>query len=95
MIGVWASATAQGGRRPERLHELSHWEGFLEILRTRVNHPGFYLMDEPRRRCRLPLASACRPAAWPRPGRFPGHRRHPLTHGRLRPRREHPGTGRL
>ena len=35
------------GRRPERLHELSHGEGFLEILRTRVNEPGFYLMDEP------------------------------------------------
>src|ERR1700722_17207781 len=35
------------GRRPERLHELSHGEGFLEILRTRVNETGFYLMDEP------------------------------------------------
>jgi predicted ATPase len=35
------------GRRPERLHEMSHGEGFLEILRTRVNQEGFYLMDEP------------------------------------------------
>lgn len=36
------------GRRPEqRFHELSHGESFLEILRTRVNQPGFYLMDEP------------------------------------------------
>ena len=35
------------GRRPERLHELSHGESFLEILRTRVNQLGFYLMDEP------------------------------------------------
>lgn len=35
------------GRRPERFHELSHGEGFLEILRSRVNRPGFYLMDEP------------------------------------------------
>ena len=35
------------GRRTERLHELSHGEGFLEILRTRVNQEGFYLMDEP------------------------------------------------
>lgn len=35
------------GRRPERFHELSHGEGFLEILRTRVSQPGFYLMDEP------------------------------------------------
>jgi len=36
-----------GRRGQERLHELSHGEGFLEILRTRVNQPGFYLMDEP------------------------------------------------
>jgi predicted ATPase len=35
------------GRTPERFHELSHGEGFLEILRTRVSQPGFYLMDEP------------------------------------------------
>ena len=35
------------GRRLEQFHELSHGEGFLEILRTRVNRPGFYLMDEP------------------------------------------------
>jgi predicted ATPase len=34
-------------KRPERFHELSHGEGFLDILRTRVNQPGFYLMDEP------------------------------------------------
>ena len=34
-------------RPPERLRELSHGEGFLQILRTRVNQPGFYLMDEP------------------------------------------------
>jgi predicted ATPase len=36
-----------GRGRPERLHELSHGQGFLEILRTRVNQRGFYLMDEP------------------------------------------------
>lgn len=35
------------GRRQERFHELSHGQGFLEILRTRVNQRGFYLMDEP------------------------------------------------
>jgi len=35
------------GRTPERFHELSHGEGFLEVLRTRVSQPGFYLMDEP------------------------------------------------
>jgi predicted ATPase len=35
------------GRRPERYHELSHGEGFLAVLRSRVNQHGFYLMDEP------------------------------------------------
>jgi predicted ATPase len=35
------------GRSRERFHELSHGQGFLEILRTRVNQRGFYLMDEP------------------------------------------------
>jgi predicted ATPase len=30
-----------------KLHKLSHGQGFLEILRTRVNQRGFYLMDEP------------------------------------------------
>ena len=35
------------GRKQERFHELSHGEGFLQMLRTRVNEPGFYLMDEP------------------------------------------------
>lgn len=34
-------------RPPERLHQLSHGEGFLEILHTRASEPGFYLMDEP------------------------------------------------
>jgi predicted ATPase len=34
-------------RRPERFHQLSHGEGFLEVLRTRVSEPGFCLMDEP------------------------------------------------
>ena len=38
----------RGSRTPrERFHELSHGQGFLEILRTRVNKRGFYLMDEP------------------------------------------------
>jgi predicted ATPase len=35
------------GKSRERFHELSHGQGFLEILRTRVNQRGFYLMDEP------------------------------------------------
>ena len=60
------------GRRPERLHELGHGEGFLEILRTRVNQAGFCLMDEPD----APLSfTAClglaaaprRIGAWARP----------------------------
>jgi predicted ATPase len=35
------------GKSMDRFHELSHGQGFLEILRTRVNQRGFYLMDEP------------------------------------------------
>jgi len=47
MHGLYSYLEENPGRRPERFHELSHGEGFLEILRTRVNQPGFYLMDEP------------------------------------------------
>jgi len=47
MHTLYSYLEANPGRQPERLHELSHGEGFLEILRTRVNQPGFYLMDEP------------------------------------------------
>lgn len=47
MHGLYTYLEQNPGRRPERLHELSHGEGFLEILRTRVNQAGFYLMDEP------------------------------------------------
>ena len=35
------------GKSADRFFELSHGEGFLEILRTRVNETGFYLLDEP------------------------------------------------
>ena len=35
------------GKSDDPWHQLSHGEGFLEILRTRVNQTGFYLMDEP------------------------------------------------
>jgi predicted ATPase len=35
------------GARYEPFHQMSHGEGFLEILRSRVNETGFYLMDEP------------------------------------------------
>jgi predicted ATPase len=47
MHGLYTYLEDNPGRRPERFHELSHGEGFLEVLRTRVNQPGFYLMDEP------------------------------------------------
>jgi predicted ATPase len=47
MHGFYSYLEENPGKRPERFHELSHGEGFLEILRTRVNQPGFYLMDEP------------------------------------------------
>jgi len=47
MHGLYSYLEEHPGRRPENFHELSHGEGFLEILRTRVNQPGFYLMDEP------------------------------------------------
>jgi len=29
------------------LHELSHGESFLQVLRSRFDSPGFYLLDEP------------------------------------------------
>jgi len=35
-----------GGEEPT-YHELSHGEGFLALLQTKVNGPGFYLLDEP------------------------------------------------
>jgi predicted ATPase len=47
MHGLYSYLEDNPGRRPENFHELSHGEGFLEILRTRVNQAGFYLMDEP------------------------------------------------
>jgi predicted ATPase len=48
MHTLYSYLEANPGRRgPEQLHELSHGEGFLQILRTRVNQSGFYLMDEP------------------------------------------------
>jgi predicted ATPase len=47
MHGLYSYLEENPGRRQERFHELSHGEGFLQMLRTRVNQPGFYLMDEP------------------------------------------------
>jgi predicted ATPase len=47
MHGLYSYLEDNPGRQPERFRELSHGEGFLEILRTRINQAGFYLMDEP------------------------------------------------
>jgi predicted ATPase len=47
MHGLYTYLEEHPGKRLERFHELSHGEGFLDLLRTRVNQPGFYLMDEP------------------------------------------------
>jgi len=47
MHGLYSYLEDNPGRKQERFHQLSHGEGFLEMLRTRVNEPGFYLMDEP------------------------------------------------
>lgn len=33
--------------RDPRFHEMSHGESFLEVLRTRFDSPGFYVLDEP------------------------------------------------
>jgi predicted ATPase len=47
MHGLYSYLEDNPGKRPEHFHQLSHGEGFLEVLRTRVSQPGFYLMDEP------------------------------------------------
>jgi predicted ATPase len=58
------------GKSANPFHELSHGEGILEILRTRVNEEGFYLMDEPDAPlsfvASLGLAGVLHD--WPRPG---------------------------
>ena len=36
-----------GQREEPKFHEMSHGESFLNLLRTRFDAPGFYLMDEP------------------------------------------------
>jgi predicted ATPase len=40
MHGLYTYLEDNPGRRPERFHQLSHGEGFLEILRTQVSQPG-------------------------------------------------------
>lgn len=36
-----------GARAPEPLHDMSHGESFLEVIRTRMDAPGLYVLDEP------------------------------------------------
>src|ERR1039458_5281951 len=42
--GLRTESAVRGG---PGFHELSHGEGFLQMLRTRGHQRGFYLMDEP------------------------------------------------
>ena len=77
------------GKSDDPWHQLSHGEGFLEILRTRVNQTGFYLMDEPDAPLSFTsLLGTGGAAARPGRGRFPAGRRHPLPRPRGRPRGE-------
>lgn len=45
MHGLYTYLEEIGGNPP--LHELSHGESFLEVLRTRFSSPGLYCLDEP------------------------------------------------
>ena len=58
------------GKSADPRHQLSHGEGFLEILRTRVNETGFYLMDEPDAPLSFTASSGWRRCCttWSRPG---------------------------
>ncbi len=48
MHGLYTYLEEHPGQRAEpRFHELSHGEGFLEIIRDRLGDRGFYLLDEP------------------------------------------------
>jgi predicted ATPase len=46
MHGLFTYLEQTGGRDP-RFHEMSHGESFLELLRTRFDSVGFYVLDEP------------------------------------------------
>jgi predicted ATPase len=47
MHGLYTYLEDLGGGRGPRLHELSHGESFLEVLRQHFDQPGFYVLDEP------------------------------------------------
>ena len=44
MHGRYTFSENHGG---PSFHEMSHGESFLEVVRQRVNSPGFYCLDEP------------------------------------------------
>ncbi len=96
MHGLYTYLENNPGRRQERrFHELSHGEGFLEILLTRVNQPGFYLMDEPD--APLSFTSSLGLVALLHDLAQAGSQVivAPIHPSSPPPRREHPGTGRL
>ncbi|RZT19608.1 putative ATPase [Kribbella sp. VKM Ac-2569] len=48
MHGYYTYLEQNPGMRPDpQFHELSHGEGFLELLRSRFDSPGLYCLDEP------------------------------------------------
>src|SRR4051794_23083208 len=48
MHGFYSYLEANPGRTEERrMHELSHGESVLEVLRTRFDESGLYVLDEP------------------------------------------------
>ncbi|MDT9594651.1 AAA family ATPase [Nocardioides zeae] len=46
MHGWYTFAEETGGPGPS-FHEMSHGESFLEVVRSRMDTPGFYCLDEP------------------------------------------------
>ncbi len=46
MHGYYTYLEEHPGRDPA-FHEMSHGESFVEVLRSRVDSPGLYLLDEP------------------------------------------------
>ena len=47
MHGWYTHHERFASERDPAFHEMSHGESFLEVLRTRFDSPGFYVLDEP------------------------------------------------
>ena len=47
MHGLYTYLEDNPGKNDARLHEMSHGESFLEVLRSRFDSPGLYVLDEP------------------------------------------------